>query len=502
MKILLNIIILLICTIIFISPTLSNTLVGYIGPDYAHEQPPVGPSVVLRINEGIIISDEINRRIHIFSDLTLKKVIISYTYPEKLRSISEINIGSNELWVNCTSGLSFIIDTSDQIKLFELNKPILSGKFRNKGVDLTLENVSLGLLKPSTTDRSIIDWSYIGKYMNNIIFFANETDNKDLSARIYEFKNNSFNLVTEFSWSLFDYVTKNPLHLSDNGKIYIISLRNKSWSHSLNDIIDASRSLFGSKTKRSLFFEDDKTNVRNELNSLIKFQTKLFDDSLIDAERRLLSDYSVIDKAMLKFADISLFSLRKPSGIKRETAVARALAYYKLPFFYRKRNDRELGHEGRQKPKNLIGKAGTWQSGFRYYWGGYMSIKRHQEGLIRGYVVGDIDTKKIIYSGIVGCDCSGGVSSWLGIRRHTTTDISDDPEDIFSSVKLKDMRPGDIFNKRQSHVRMLLNKIPTPRGYRFRVIESAKSFDGVCIKTYSASDLKGYKPFSYKKFLN
>lgn len=131
-----------------------------------------------------------------------------------------------------------------------------------------------------------------------------------------------------------------------------------------------------------------------------------------------------------------------------------------------------------------------------------MSLRRHQEGMIRGDVVGDIDTEKIIAQGVVGCDCSGCVSAWLGIPRLTTAGIESDLEGLFEKISINELRPGDLLNRGGSHVRMLLNKIEDPNGTNYRVIESAKSCGGVCIKVYTAAQLGRYTPLTYKYFID
>ena len=476
---------------------ISDVKIGYVEPNLIREQPAIGPSFVLAANGGILVADEANREVKIFRTPDFGSLVGSIPYPSGIQGISNMSVNGGELILVGGDALEARLPVEFGLETSRLVD--FSGNLSDAGeLRLKIDGAATPKIIASEADRSIVDWQYVGSFEGRHIVAVNEIASDDLVAQVISINGDEIFSVGSFSWSMFDFLPNSALLLSEDGVPWVIGLRDGKWSHRLSDIFEADRSLAVDPNRRQFFEDVSNAEVRQDFDEIVEAQRQVFDDSLAD---RAISDYTVIDHSMLKFAEIADFPLRSPSGISRETAVARALAYYTIPYFYRIRNAKDLG-AGWEKPTNLVGKISTWQRGFRYYWSGYMSLKRHQEGIVAGHAVGDINTGTIISSGIVGCDCSGCVSAWLGISRHTTTGIADDPDDLFKSVSLVSMRPGDIFNKKGSHVRMLLNKIQTANGTRYRVIESAKSCDGVCIKTYSAGQLGAYRPLTYRKFTN
>ena len=128
----------------------------------------------------------------------------------------------------------------------------------------------------------------------------------------------------------------------------------------------------------------------------------------------------------------------------------------------------------------------SWITGFRYYWGGYMSPLRHQQGLIAGEAVGNVDTNGPgSEPGVIGCDCSGCVSAWLAMPRHSTGQIGEDRDNLFDPISLDAMEPGDLFNRPGHHVRMLVNRIEGTNDTSFRIMESSTTCQGVCVQTFT-----------------
>lgn len=474
--------------------------IGFLPENIEREQPSRGPSAVTSFNGRLVVGDDVNQLIKVFSGPDLSEKTAEIPYPHAVEKIGGYRVSGDNLEILGEDGRIIIAIDLLEVELDPGPTVSFAGTLSDddRTLVLTIDGNDVTPLVASSAEKVIVDWQYIGQFQNQSVILINETEGSDLSANIYTIGDEGAEFIGRFSWSIFEYLPEKPFHLSKDGVPWIFGLKDGVWSHRLSEVLEIDRSLSTNPDRRKFFEEFSIRHGSEKFEDVTRRQQQIFDDTLSD---RSISDYTVIDTAMLRYSNIVEFPLRAPAGITRETAVARALAYYSIPFFYRNRNARNLG-AGWRKPTNLVGQVGTWQRGFRYYWSGYMSLKRHQEGLVAGHAVGDIDTGTIISSGIVGCDCSGCVSAWLGIKRHTTRGISNDPDGLFTKVKINDTRPGDIFNKRGSHVRMLLNKIKTDQGYRFRMIESAKSCDGVCIQTYTAAQLGAYTPLTYNKFLN
>ena len=472
----------------------------YVPPNYSEEQPERGPSAAFSSEGFIAIADEVDQKIKIYREPSLEEMLAALPYPSSVISVEQIFISSMGLVVKDQSGVSHTLSLPNEVSfpLAELEE--LEGELQQDGsVILSLNGESIGSVNPENSAASITDWSYVGAGGGGGVVLINEARGDDLYGRVLRMDEGRLVETAEFSWGIFDFVPKDPVHLSSEGEPWVIALRDGDWSHDLAAVVTAERSAVEADSAKEFFVDQANSPPVPAIEALVSKQQEVFDDALAD---RALSDYTVIDHAMLKFADMVDFPLRAPAGVTREDAVARALLYYSMPFFLRQRNIKDLGSEWRS-PTNLVGQVGTWRINVPYGWGQYMSLRRFVEGLIAGHVAGDIYTDKPGgMAGVVGCDCSGCVSAWLGIKRLSTTGISEDAEDLFRSVKLSEMRPGDLFNRRGSHVRMLLNAIEGPSGVSYRVIESAKSCNGVCIRVYKANELRGYQPLTYRKFLN
>lgn len=156
-------------------------------------------------------------------------------------------------------------------------------------------------------------------------------------------------------------------------------------------------------------------------------------------------------------------------------------------------------------PEYLKAMGGRKVVSVPYKWGGYFSkfdtFKRGQDG---GRPTGDTCTCRkeslgycVVQSSPrpVGLDCSGFVSyAWNAGNYYTTSRL---PK-FATKIKWRDLKPGDIVNKRGSHVR-LVEKIENSMADdpTYTVIESSVSCGKVCRRSYRKSRLlaQGYLPF-------
>lgn len=160
-------------------------------------------------------------------------------------------------------------------------------------------------------------------------------------------------------------------------------------------------------------------------------------------------------------------------------------------------------------PKNIWSRAkiledrvGKEITGIPYAWGSYMpELSNFVSKLENNYLASNVCTCRsanCVNKKATGMDCSGFVSyAWKTGNYFTTASL---PKSTISTpVAWGNLKPGDIVNKRSSHVRLIESIVNSPNGKILTVIESTTlaSCGGVCRKSYSQQDLetKGYKPF-------
>lgn len=469
------------------------------------EQPSIGPTASLTTLQGIYIADELNRQILYYEDPSLQTLISSVAYPELLHSVDRLDVIDGMLIARDESGIEHDLGiranyTSNEL---EWRSGYRADRIEENLIHLISSLESELTLRPSIPNQRIVSWSYVGSQGDMPVFYWVEQEGTSVRALVGRAEDDEIVPSFEVDLSHFTFLLPNPVHMDQSGQLWFVSLQDEVWTRPLLEVSNNDRSLFGLESSGD-FFGTEETYEGGARDLLIDLERAA------EAQRgarnnpfdsgRGLDDYEVIDRAMIAFADDREFELVVRDGLTREGIIARALAYLTIPFFYRIRNTTDLGL-GWEMPTSLVGQSSTWQTGFRYYWSGYMSPLEHQQGIVEGFSVGDIDTSEIISDGIVGCDCSGCVSAWLGIPRHTTWDIHVDEDNLFSEVDISEVEPGDIFNSAGAHVRMLLNAIETSNGTRYRMIESAKSCDGVCIRVYSIEQLSRYVPLRYQHIL-
>lgn len=154
------------------------------------------------------------------------------------------------------------------------------------------------------------------------------------------------------------------------------------------------------------------------------------------------------------------------------------------------------------RAKILEGRVGREITGIPYAWGSYMpELSNFVSKLENNYLASNVCTCRnanCVNKKAAGLDCSGFVSyAWKTGNYFTTASL---PKSTISTpIAWESLKPGDIVNKRSSHVRLVESIVNSPNGKILTVIESTTlaSCGGVCRKSYSQQDLetKGYKPF-------
>ncbi|MEG0134090.1 MAG: hypothetical protein RR782_08195 [Clostridium sp.] len=148
--------------------------------------------------------------------------------------------------------------------------------------------------------------------------------------------------------------------------------------------------------------------------------------------------------------------------------------------------------------------------GIPYCYGGQTSLKDSnlegvsgfEDGLNKGFVPGNINTKVGYVDNTIGVDCSGFVNVVFNIKERTSTRTMDK---YFKEINLKKLKPMDILNSKGKHVYIYLGK--TNKGVM--ILESTsngdkKYKDKTVVNYKSASEFKkdiesrGYVPMRYK----
>lgn len=146
-------------------------------------------------------------------------------------------------------------------------------------------------------------------------------------------------------------------------------------------------------------------------------------------------------------------------------------------------------------------KPGEINVGIPYKWGGFDLPEEFDAGLLAGKYAGDAYSKekrRLLDDGVslhaVGIDCSGFVSRcWNLPRSYSTRELPQLCDEIADWAQL---RPGDIFNKHNAHVRLFAGWADEERT-RAITYEAASK---VRRQEYAAADMlaEGYSAWRYK----
>ncbi len=149
---------------------------------------------------------------------------------------------------------------------------------------------------------------------------------------------------------------------------------------------------------------------------------------------------------------------------------------------------------------------GWWRTdapnrGIPYKWGGFDLPEEFDAGLRAGKWAGDVYTREkrralddAVTPYAVGIDCSGFVSRcWQLPRSYSTREL---PQLCTPVENMADLRPGDIFNRHNSHVRLFAGWADAART---RVVTYEAS-ERVQRSEYALSDIvaDGYSAWRYK----
>lgn len=197
----------------------------------------------------------------------------------------------------------------------------------------------------------------------------------------------------------------------------------------------------------------------------------------------LLTASLFVYTACSNFTDVSTTSIdfSPNSSVKREEVIAIAEAF-RTHLWYPTDNNVFHGEDpdGVQVDtpdvayKGAI-RPGWWQPnqenmGIPYKWGGFDSLAEFDSKLAKGHYAGDLYTdakRSALYDAVspyaCGIDCSGFVSKcWRLDRSYSTRNLPD----ICDRLKdYGDLRPGDILNKKNTHVLIFVHFIDPERKY-------------------------------------
>ena len=155
-----------------------------------------------------------------------------------------------------------------------------------------------------------------------------------------------------------------------------------------------------------------------------------------------------------------------------------------------------------RRPTRLTDRIGQLITGLPYDWGGYVSLAGFQRRIDEGQLAGDICTCRssalnwCLVPTSTGVDCSGFVSQALGESYHTTSRMHEITTPLSD---WRDLKPGDIINRKGRHVRLVtgLSGADGAGPLIVHTIESAVSCGGMCAESYELSSLRKYKPLRY-----
>ena len=146
------------------------------------------------------------------------------------------------------------------------------------------------------------------------------------------------------------------------------------------------------------------------------------------------------------------------------------------------------GFDRIRRPPYLRGQLGGEARGVPYCWGCSGSLAQFASRIERGAIAGNVCTRDDPRREFAGVDCSSFVSATWGLSTHFTTaaipSIAAQIDDPWS------MKPGDVFNKPNSHVMLFLGYTPDRK---VQVIEASPgACNGrVCRNVYPLASLLG-----------
>lgn len=197
-----------------------------------------------------------------------------------------------------------------------------------------------------------------------------------------------------------------------------------------------------------------------------------------------------------------------PQRRSREEILAEARRYLEMNWTLDAKNDARADIPSQcvvesglywKRPNRLDSMSGKQVSAMPYRWGGSSSPESFARSLARGDLAGDVCTCRekeknyCIVEVATGTDCSGFLSNAWAAGRHTTLSLSK----ISSTLKShQNLLPGDALNNAGSHVRLFVRFEEGPQ-LKFVTLESSVNCGGVCERTYTAAQLKDYKPIRY-----
>ena len=155
------------------------------------------------------------------------------------------------------------------------------------------------------------------------------------------------------------------------------------------------------------------------------------------------------------------------------------------------------GFDRIRRPGYLRGKIGSEARGVPYCWGCSGSLANFASRITKGALAGNVCTRDDPRRDMAGVDCSSFVSAAWGLSTHFTTAMI--PTIAAPIADPWTMRPGDVFNKPNSHVMLFL-------GYtadrKVQVMEASPgACNGrVCRNVYPMASLlaRGYTPRRFR----
>ncbi|MDM8560698.1 YARHG domain-containing protein [Candidatus Parabeggiatoa sp. HSG14] len=144
-------------------------------------------------------------------------------------------------------------------------------------------------------------------------------------------------------------------------------------------------------------------------------------------------------------------------------------------------------------------KTGQVMTGLPYHWNGFDTIGEFDSKIKSGKIAGNVPrisgTKKTKgkFAKFAGIDCSGFVSRAWGLKwKRGTSNLPG----ISTKIDWKNLKPGDILNKRNSHVR-LFHKRTSNNASLFYESTTSMAYKGVVHRIISRDEK--YTPRRYKK---
>ena len=190
--------------------------------------------------------------------------------------------------------------------------------------------------------------------------------------------------------------------------------------------------------------------------------------------------------------------------LSRQRVLQTALGFEGLkwnlgPSNYGSANDQVcIGFNGRiRRPMYLIGHEGQQVSSVPYCWGCMGSLAQFTQKVQRGALAGNVCTKNVVRSDVVGVDCSSFVSAAWGLSTHFSTAAI--PAITTRLSNPWDLQPGDALDKPGSHVVLFLGF--TPQRQALVMEASPGACKGrVCRNVYPLSSLlaRGFMPVRYR----